>query len=109
MLQQQWPRIFRQIRVGYNFCQNHYYSSEINSVPLTTDRYPNVKRGDFAILQESDVKFFESIIGANRILTQEDELNGINISRHRTTNFPNSESPIFTTKFRLPYFFLNQK
>ena len=77
MLQQQWPRIFRQIRVGYNFCQNHYYSSEINSVPLTTDRYPNVKRGDFAILQESDVKFFESIIGANRILTQEDELNGI--------------------------------
>ena len=63
MLQQQWPRIFRQIRVGYNFCQNHYYSSEINSVPLTTDRYPNVKRGDFAILQESDVKFFESIIG----------------------------------------------
>ena len=78
MLQQQWPRIFRQIRVGYNFCQNHYYSSEINSVPLTTDRYPNVKRGDFAILQESDVKFFESIIGANRILTQEDELNGIN-------------------------------
>ena len=79
MLQQQWPRIFRQIRVGYNFCQNHYYSSEINSVPLTTDRYPNVKRGDFAILQESDVNFFESIIGANRILTQEDELNGINI------------------------------
>jgi len=78
MLQQQWPRIFRQIRVGYNFCQNHYYSSEINSVPLTTDRYPNVKRGDFAILQESDVKFFESIIGANRILTQEDELNGYN-------------------------------
>ena len=77
MLQQQWPRIFRQIRVGYNFCQNQYYSSEINSVPLTTDRYPNVKRGDFAILQESDVKFFESIIGANRILTQEDELNGI--------------------------------
>ena len=81
MLQQQWPRIFRQIRVGYNFCQNHYYSSEINSVPLTTDRYPNVKRGDFAILQESDVKFFESIIGANRILTQEDELNGINFKK----------------------------
>ena len=30
-------------------------------------------------------------------------------SRHRTTKFPNSESPIFTTKFCLSYFLLDQK
>ena len=69
-----WTQIFRQIRVTYQ-CQK-YYSSEVNSVPLTAERYPSVKRGNFAILEENDVKFFESILGSNRVLTQEDELNG---------------------------------
>ena len=33
----------------------------------------------------------------------------LSCSRHRTTKFPNSESPIFTTKFCLSYFLLDQK
>ena len=33
----------------------------------------------------------------------------ISCSRHRTSKFPNSESPIFTTKFCLSYFLLDQK
>ena len=33
----------------------------------------------------------------------------ISCSRHWTTKFPNSESPIFTTKFCLSYFLLDQK
>ena len=33
----------------------------------------------------------------------------ISCSRHQTTKFPNSESPIFTTKFCLPYSLLDQK
>ena len=31
----------------------------------------------------------------------------VSCSRHRTTKFPNSESPIFTTKFCLPYLLLD--
>ena len=33
----------------------------------------------------------------------------ISCSCHRTTKFPNSKSPIFTTKFCLSYFLLDQK
>ena len=75
MLHRQGSRIFRQIRVVYASSQNSY-ASEVNSVPFTADRYPNVKRGNYAILEENDVKFFEAILGKNRVLTQEDELNG---------------------------------
>ena len=74
-------QISRQIKTGQKF-QKFYYSSEGNDnksvVPLTAERYQNVKRGNFANLEENDVKFFESIFGTNRVLTQEDELNGYN-------------------------------
>ena len=72
MLHRQGSRIFRQIRAS----SQNYYSSEVNSVPLTADRYPNIKRGNYANLEENDVKIFETILGKNRVLTQEDELNG---------------------------------
>ena len=71
-------QISRQIKTGQKF----YYSSEGNNntsvVPLTSERYQNVKRGNYANLEENDVKFFESILGTNRVLTQDDELNGYN-------------------------------
>ena len=74
-------QISRQVKTGKKF-QKFYYSSEGNSntsvVPLTAERYQNVKRGNYANLEENDVKFFESILGTNRVLTQEDELNGYN-------------------------------
>ena len=74
-------QISRQIKTGQK-CQKFYYSSEGNNntsvVPLTSERYQNVKRGNYANLEENDVKFFESILGTNRVLTQEDELNGYN-------------------------------
>ena len=75
-------QISRQIKTGQKF-QKFYYSSEGNNtntsgVPLTAERYQNVKRGNYANLEENDVKFFESILGNNRVLTQEDELNGYN-------------------------------
>ena len=74
-------QIFRQIKTGQK-SQKFYYSSEGNNnpsvVPLTAERYQNVKRGSYANLEEKDVNFFESILGTNRVLTQEDELNGYN-------------------------------
>jgi len=74
-------QISRQIKTGQK-SQKFYYSSEGNNntsvVPLTAERYQNVKRGNYANLEENDVKFFESILGTNRVLTQEDELNGYN-------------------------------
>ena len=73
-------QISRQIKTGQK-SQKFYYSSEGNNtsvVPLTAERYQNVKRGSYANLEEKDVKFFESILGTNRVLTQEDELNGYN-------------------------------
>ena len=74
-------QISRQIKTGQK-SQKFYYSSEGNNntsvVPLTAERYQNVKRGNYTNLEENDVKFFESILGTNRVLTQEDELNGYN-------------------------------
>ena len=76
MLHRQWSRILCQIKVT-NQCQDHY-SSKVNIVPLTSERYPEVKRGNYVILEENDVKFFESILGSNRVLTEEEDLGGYN-------------------------------
>jgi len=38
-------------------------------VQLTSERYPNLKRGDFASLTSDDVKTFQSILDPGRVLT----------------------------------------
>ena len=46
-------------------------------VELTVKRYPALKRGNYATLQDADVKVFESILGgSNRVLTNQDDLVG---------------------------------
>ena len=47
-----------------------------SNVALTASRYPNLKRGKFAVLEDSDVKVFESILGSNRVLTDDEDLTG---------------------------------
>ena len=41
-------------------------------VQLTSERYPNLKRGDFAALTSDDIKIFQSILDPGRVLTSED-------------------------------------
>lgn len=45
---------------------------------LTKDRYPNIKRHNFAALQDNDVKYFENILDKNQIITNEDEVQPFN-------------------------------
>ncbi|KAG8287826.1 D-2-hydroxyglutarate dehydrogenase, mitochondrial, partial [Homalodisca vitripennis] len=47
-------------------------------IKLTKDVYP-VKRGNFAVLNDSHVQQFESILGKERVLTDPDELDSYNV------------------------------
>lgn len=51
-------------------------------VPLTTERRPELVRGDFARLEDSDVSFFQRILGQGSVLTQ--DLDAFNIDWLRT-------------------------
>ncbi|CAL1529799.1 unnamed protein product [Lymnaea stagnalis] len=48
-----------------------------SNVALTTSRYPNLRRGPFAVLTDQDIHHFEKII-PGRVITGEDELLGYN-------------------------------
>nr|CAD7394669.1 unnamed protein product [Timema cristinae] len=50
-----------------------------SSVELTADRYPDVKRHNFALLDSNHVQFFKSILGQDRVLTDAEELETYNI------------------------------
>ena len=53
--------------------------------------------------------FFPICTGSLHVFTNPEFSICISCSRHQTTKFLNSESPIFTTKFCLSYFLLDQK
>lgn len=53
-------------------------------VELTSVRYPQVVRQKFSKLQDSDLQEFERVVGAGRVLTDEDELEGYNTDWMRT-------------------------
>ncbi|CAG9859625.1 unnamed protein product [Phyllotreta striolata] len=46
---------------------------------LTKDRYPQVKRRDFAELNEKHLGYFKNLLGENRVITDKDECQGFNI------------------------------
>nr|CAD7197965.1 unnamed protein product [Timema douglasi] len=50
-----------------------------SSVELTADRYPDVKRHNFALLDSNHVQFFKSILGQDRVLTDAEELETYNV------------------------------
>nr|CAD7452815.1 unnamed protein product [Timema tahoe] len=50
-----------------------------SSVELTADRYPDVKRHNFALLDSNHVQFFKSVLGQDRVLTDAEELETYNI------------------------------
>jgi len=45
-----------------------------SQVMLTSERYPKLSRGNFALLEEDDLKEFESILDEGRVVTDESEL-----------------------------------
>ena len=55
------------------FCRCAKYST---NVELTRVRYPNVKRGRFGTITDNDLNYFESLLGANRVITDSTELEG---------------------------------
>jgi len=59
-------------------------SALCSQVKLTSERYPNLARGNYATLDESDLKQFENILDAGRVITDSSELAGYNEDWLRT-------------------------
>ena len=49
------------------------YSSQVE---LTSSRYPGVTRGNFSVLKDKDIQFFESIVSSTNVL--QSDLDGYN-------------------------------
>lgn len=48
-------------------------------VELTAKRYPHLKRGNYAILSDKHVGFFQSILSPHQIITDANDLAGYNV------------------------------
>jgi len=42
------------------------------NVQLTKDRFPNIKRGSYAVIDSSDVDYFKNLLGVNNFITGEE-------------------------------------
>jgi len=51
---------------------------------LTSERYPNLARGNFTVLHDDDVKEFQSLLDERRVVTEDSELSGFNTDWLRT-------------------------
>lgn len=45
---------------------------------LTKDRFPNLKRGNYAVLKDGDVQHFERMLSKNQVLTDPEEVQPFN-------------------------------
>ena len=59
-------RLLRQNVVKYNRTLSTF-NALASQVKLTSERYPNLARGNFAVLEDSDLKQFESILDAGKL------------------------------------------
>ena len=59
-------KLLRQNIVKYNRTLSTF-SALGSQVKLTSERYPNLARGNFATLDDSDLKQFENILDAGKI------------------------------------------
>ena len=56
----------------------------LSGVPeLTRVRYPDVRRGNYAKLQEDDKAAFSEILDQNRVITEESDLEGEYFEAHK--------------------------
>jgi len=42
------------------------------NVQFTKDRFPNLKRGSYAVVNSTDVDYFKNIVGVNNFITGEE-------------------------------------
>lgn len=43
-----------------------------NAVQLTKDKYPNIKRGSYALVDSIDVEYFKEILGVTNLISGEE-------------------------------------
>uniref|UniRef100_A0A146MBK1 D-2-hydroxyglutarate dehydrogenase, mitochondrial n=1 Tax=Lygus hesperus TaxID=30085 RepID=A0A146MBK1_LYGHE len=63
------------MRMAYRMLVRRYSTSPF----LTTERYPNSKRGSYGKLGDAQLAAFERILGPNRVLTSEDDVAPYNL------------------------------
>ncbi|XP_055846275.1 D-2-hydroxyglutarate dehydrogenase, mitochondrial isoform X1 [Episyrphus balteatus] len=54
-------------------------SYKTSGIPELTQERHNVKRGNYAVLTDKDVGFFESVVGSNHTVKEKDELQSYNV------------------------------
>ncbi|XP_060074111.1 D-2-hydroxyglutarate dehydrogenase, mitochondrial-like [Ylistrum balloti] len=71
--------IKKSTRDAFRSCRSLHSTVPVRSVELTKVRYPNLKRGPFSVLKDTDVQFFERLLsGAGRVLADASEIEGYN-------------------------------
>lgn len=62
------------------------YRGPVLALPeLTSVKYPNLTRGNFAKIEEGDVNFFKNLLpGAGQVLDNEDDVVGYNVDWLKT-------------------------
>ncbi|CAG0881562.1 unnamed protein product, partial [Darwinula stevensoni] len=58
------------------WCQ---WKRAMHQVELTSVRYPNVKRGPYATVDDNDIKFFERVMEPSRVMTDPDIVDSHNV------------------------------
>jgi len=53
----------------HKFCTKSFFKS---TVQLTKHRFPNIKRGTYAVIDSTDVDYFKKILDANHFITGEE-------------------------------------
>jgi len=76
-------RLLRLNVVKYNRTLSTF-SALASQVKLTSERYPNLARGNFAVLDDSDLEQFENILDSGRVITDSSEVAGYNEDWLRT-------------------------
>lgn len=74
-------KIYKNRLLSLNLARSLTNSSRrLEKIPYTSDRYPHLKRGDFAILQDYDVEAFKKILpnSGQLLSSKDDDLSGYN-------------------------------
>ncbi len=53
--------------------------SKSHQVELTSEHYPDVKRGGFAKVSPDDIGYFRDILDENRVITDPEEMDGTEV------------------------------
>lgn len=68
----------------YTYCKHIICSIYDDPLSSCQDRYPYVKRGDYATLDDSHLKFFKDLLGESHVLTDPSDCVSYNVDWYRT-------------------------